>query len=113
MTAKRMPGIPGEPCKPAVPGEAPTGVRLEALQNIFVGPPKFVVGTTASEVAYRLMVATKGGLNAFREDAITGFDGDLESLVRGAAAFEEERRRGRHTSGGRSANGRVARTTMG
>ena len=99
MTVKRTPGIPGEPCKPAVPGEAPTGARLEALQNIFLSPPKFVVGTTASEAAYRVMVGTKGGLSAFWEDAIQSFDGDLEGLVRAAAAFEEERRQGRHIGG--------------
>ncbi|MBS1784313.1 MAG: hypothetical protein JST24_02670 [Acidobacteria bacterium] len=83
MTVKRTPGIPKEPCKPAAPGEASTGARLEALQNIFLSPPKFVVGTTASEAAYRVMVGTKGGLSAFWADAIAGFDQDLEALVGG------------------------------
>lgn len=108
MTAKRTPGIPEQDCKPTAPTATPTGARLEALQNIFLSPPKFVVGTTASEAAYRLMVGTKGGLSAFWQNAVQSFDGDLEALVKAAAAFEAERRNGRHTSGTRSANGRVS-----
>lgn len=44
--------------KPAVSTTAVPKRTLEELQNIFLAPPKFVVGTTASEVAYRLMVVT-------------------------------------------------------
>jgi hypothetical protein len=97
---------------PAVSTGAPPERSLEALQNIFLSPPRFVVGTTASEAAYRLMVGTKGGLSAFWEEAIRGFNGDLEALVRAAAAFEEERKRGRHVSGIRSANGRVSKELL-
>lgn len=101
----RRPVAGGEQaCKPAKSSEP----NLDALKDIFVTPAKFVVGTSASEATYRLMVATKGGLGVFWEAAVTGFNGDLEALVLAAAAFEEERKQGRHTSGVRSANGRVS-----
>lgn len=94
-------------CQPGKVGDTAPDEGLEALQNIFLSPPKFVVGTTASEQAYQLMVGTKGGLSAFWEDAIRNFNRDLETLVRAAAAFEAERKAGRHLYGVRSANGRV------
>jgi hypothetical protein len=105
MVTRRPAGTPEDPCKPTAPSER----SLEALQNIFLSPPKFVVGTTASEAAYGVMVGTKGGLSAFWEEAIRTFDGDLEALVRAAAAFEAERKRGRQLHGVRSANGRVSK----
>jgi hypothetical protein len=97
---------------PAASTAAPRKRTLEELQNIFLSPPKFVVGTTASEATYRLMVGTKGGLSAFWEEAIKSFDGDLESLVKAAAAFEAERRQGRQIHGVRSANGRVSKELL-
>lgn len=50
------------------------------------------VGTTASEAAYWVMVGSKGGLSAFWNDAITGFDGDQEALVRAAVGHPERER---------------------
>jgi hypothetical protein len=41
---------------PAASTAAQPKRTLEELQNIFLSPPKFVVGTTASEAAYRVMV---------------------------------------------------------
>lgn len=102
---KRTPSVPDQDCKPAKPPEH----NLEALKNIFLSPAKFVVGTSVSEAAYKLMVTSKGGLSDFWEEAVTSFDGDLEALVLAALDFEKERKRGRHTSGVRSANGRVPR----
>jgi hypothetical protein len=104
MVTRRPVGGPEQPCKPSASPEP----NLEALQNIFMSPAKFVVGTSASEAAYRRMAASKGGLSDFFEEAIKSFDGNLEALVLAAAAFEEERKQGRQASGVRSANGRVS-----
>lgn len=124
MVTRRPVGSPEGDClpsggsggRPEVPGRKPTMEELEAefgsleaLQDIFLSPPKFVVGTTVSEAAYRLMVKTEGGVSAFWTEAIQSFDGDLAALVNAAAAFEEERRRGRHKDGTRTAHGRVSR----
>lgn len=103
MDSKRLPGVPPQACSPSTPVQK----GLERLQDVFVTPAKRMVNTTVSDEVYRVMVATKGGISGFWEDAITSFDGDLEALVLAAVAVEEDRKRAHQTSVVRSASGRV------
>lgn len=103
MDSKRLPGSLEQPCNPLKPRTK----GLERLQDVFMTPAKRVLTTSVSEEVFHILVATKGGISTFWEDAITGFDGDLEALVLAAVAFEEDRTRARHESVVRGASGRV------
>lgn len=84
---------------------------LGDLQYLFVSKPKFTVGTTVPEPVYLKLLKYPGGISKFYEDAITEFDGNLESLLRAASVFAAERRQSRQDTPVRAVNGRISETS--
>jgi len=107
-------GIQTSPCKPLdKPGMAikvglPEIPKNTDIRYIFVSPPKFTIGTTVPEPVYMVLLDYPGAISRFFEDAIFGFNGDLDSLVNAAALFFAERKKARKDVPIRNAVGRVS-----
>ena len=99
-------------CLP-VASEAPFQLTgdLTGLELAFLSSRRHLIGTTVPESVHASMQRYPGGIGGFYEDAVTAFDGDLESLVRAALTFIQDRKRQAARDPSRSANGRVSEGT--
>ena len=101
----------------AASGEPGFEFDLEPLRDLLDGlslirPPKFPVGTTVPERVYLEILSYRPGISQFIEDAITGFNGDIRTLVEAAAQISAERKTARFDTGVRSISGRVPKAAL-
>jgi len=85
---------------------------LADLRNLFVQPPKFIIGTTVPERIYLALLDSRAGISNYMEEAINAFDGDMKSLVEAAGRISEERKAARQDTGIRSISGRVPKAAF-
>jgi hypothetical protein len=119
---KRIPPSDSNACKPPKKAASPAPAQTEVpqfkpfnldLQGLnLVRPPKFSVGTTVPERVYLEILDYRSGISQFIEDAITGFNGDMQALVEAANQLSAERRTARFDTGVRAISGRVPKAAL-